>query len=221
MFFEPIGVKTRYLPPGMEDKGSPTPADDRAFQTLYQSELPYVLVLGRKDRSKNYHSIIRAVSNLNIARRRCNVLMIGRDEDNEPLDGNLVQYLGAQPDGIVRSALRDSVCVVTMSESESFGIVILEAWSQRRPVIVSENCIASTELVVDGECGLVANIGNLADKIVSLLDNPLWASEMGRRGYAKVQAEFRWEVIGAELNDVLLDLSVRRRQVIPNQGVLQ
>jgi glycosyltransferase involved in cell wall biosynthesis len=221
MFFEEIGVNSRYFPPGMEDKGIPSPADQRAFQALYQSEFPYVLVLGRKDRSKNYHGVIRAVSKLNISRRRCNVVMIGRDEDGEPLDGNLVQYLGAQPDGVVRSALRNSLCLVTMSESESFGIVILEAWSQGRPVIVSENCIASTELVVDGESGLVANIGNLADKIVSLLDNPLWAREMGGRGYARVQAEFRWEVIGAELNDVLLELSASGRHAIQNPVVFQ
>jgi glycosyltransferase involved in cell wall biosynthesis len=221
MFFEKIGATSRYLPPGMEDKGSPSPAEHRAFQALYRSTLPYVLVLGRKDRSKNYQSVIRAVANLNMTHRRCNVVMIGRDEDSEPLDGNLVQYLGAQPDGVVQSALRNSLCLVTMSESESFGIVILEAWSQGRPVIVSENCIASKELVVDGECGLVANAGSLSAKIVSLLDNPIWASQMGTRGFARVQAEFRWEVIGAELNDLLLELSATGRQATRTAGVFQ
>lgn len=221
MFFEEIGASSRYLPPGMEDRGAPSSADDRVFEALYQAKLPYVLVLGRKDRSKNYHSVIRAVSSLNTSRRRCNVLMIGRDEDGDPLDGNLVQYLGAQPDGVVRSALRNSLCLVTMSESESFGIVILEAWSQSRPVIVSENCIASTELVADGECGLVANVGNLEDKILSLLDNPSWAAKMGERGNARVQAEFRWEIIGAELDRALLELSIGGRSVTRGQEVLQ
>jgi glycosyltransferase involved in cell wall biosynthesis len=221
MFFDEIGVNSRYFPPGMEDKGVPSGADHRAFQELYRSELPYVVVLGRKDRSKNYSSVIRAVSKLNIFRRQCNVVMIGRDEDGEPLDGNLVRYLGPQPDGVVRSALANSLCLVTMSDSESFGIVILEAWSQGRPVIVSENCIASTELVVDGQCGLVANIGNLTEKITSLLNNSVWADEMGARGYARVQSEFSWEVIGAGINDVLLELAVTGRPSIQNAALLQ
>lgn len=221
MFFEVIGANSRYLPPGVEDKGAPTAADHDAFRALYGSEMPYVLILGRKDRAKNYREVILAVSNLNMTRRRCNVLMIGRDEDGEPLDGNLVQYLGAQPDGIVRSALRNSLCLVTMSESESFGIVILEAWCQSRPVIVSANCLASTELVVDGECGLVATIGNLTQKIGSLLDNPLWATALGERGFARTQAEFGWDAIGAELNTVLLEMAAGGRHAVHIEEVLQ
>jgi len=207
LFFDQIGARSWYLPHGIEDNGSASPEDEKSFQHLYRSELPYVLVLGRKDRSKNYLGVIQAVSKLNVSRRQCNVVMIGRDEDGEPLDGNFVLYLGAQPSGVVRAALGRSLCLITMSDSESFGIVILEAWDQRRPVIVSKNCIASVELVVDGECGLVADMENLDEKIAGLLNDPVWANQMGARGFARVQAEFRWDVIGAGLNDMLLGLS--------------
>jgi glycosyltransferase involved in cell wall biosynthesis len=207
LFFDQIGARSWYLPHGIHDEGAATPDEEKSFQQLYRSQLPYVLVLGRKDRSKNYLGVIQAVSKLNVSHRQCNVVMIGRDEDGEPLDGNFVEYLGAQPDGIVRAALGRSLCLVTMSDSESFGIVILEAWGQRRPVIVSETCIASTELVRDGECGLVANMGNLAEKIARLLQDPEWASQMGARGFERVRAEFRWDAIGAGLNDLLLDLA--------------
>jgi len=109
-----------------------------------------------------------------------------------------------------------------MSDSESFGIVILEAWGQRRPVIVSENCIASMELVRDGECGLVANMGNLAQKIASLLHDPVWANQMGARGLERVQAEFRWDAIGAGLNKMLLELANSAvRKVAQNAGMAQ
>jgi glycosyltransferase involved in cell wall biosynthesis len=222
MFFDPIGARSYYLPHAIADSGAPSVGDQRAFQQHYRSQLPYVLVLGRKDRSKNYSSVIRAVSNLNVSRRRCNVVMIGRDEDGDALDGNLVLYLGGQPDGVVRAALGGSLCLVTMSDSESFGIVILEAWAQRRPVIVNENCIAFTELVMDGQCGLIANTENLAQKIESLLNNPEWASEMGARGFDRVKTEFCWDAIGAGLNDVLLELSnggAQRKSL--NSGTLQ
>lgn len=222
MFFDRIGARSYYLPHAVTDSGSASPEDLRAFQQLYRSELPYVLVLGRKDRSKNYSSVIRAVSSLNTSHRQCNVVMIGRDEDGDALDGNFVLYLGGQPEEIVRAALDSTLCLVTMSDSESFGIVILEAWARRRPVIVNENCIAFTELVEDGQCGLIANTENLAQKIQSLLNNPGWASEMGARGFDRVKTEFCWDVIGAGLNDVLLDLAnggVDRE--ILNSGALQ
>jgi glycosyltransferase involved in cell wall biosynthesis len=207
LFFDQIDAKSCYFPHGIDGKQRASPEDERAFENLYQSNLPYVLVLGRKDRSKNYQGVIRAVANLNRFSQQCNVVMIGRDEDGEPIEGNFVRYLGGQPNGIVSAALAGCLCLITMSDSESFGIVILEAWAQRRPVIVSENCHASTDLVADGQCGLVANMGNLEDKIMSLLNNQEWANEMGAKGFERIKAEFQWEAIGGALNDVLLELS--------------
>jgi len=90
-----------------------------------------------------------------------------------------------------------------MSDSESFGIVILEAWAQRKPVIVSAACIASAELVEDGVDGLLATPANLAEKIRWLLDHPEQSRAMGEAGRGKLLREFTWQAVGREANDIL------------------
>ena len=182
LFFDRIGARSWYLPPGIEIGAQPSDNDRRIFHDLYESQLPFVLILGRKDRTKNYLSTISAVDRLNKGKRRCNVVMIGRDEDGEALDPMKAIYLGPQPKGIVLAALQRSLCLVSMSESESFGIVILEAWAQGRPAIVSDRCVASVELLNDGHDGLHANVLNLHEKILLLLDNTDETLRMGENG---------------------------------------
>ena len=90
------------------------------------------------------------------------LLMIGKDEDGEPIHSPYVTYLGMQPREMVLSALKRCEFVVNMSESESFGIVILEAWMACKTIIVNENCKAFTELVKDGDNGSYANQQDLS-----------------------------------------------------------
>jgi len=206
LFFDRIGAKSWYLPFGIDINEQPSQEDERVFNELYSSKLPFVLVLGRKAGGKNYQQVISALAELNINERLCNVVMIGRDEDEVPLDSGLVIYLGGQPRGIVLAALKRCLCLISMSDSESLGIVILEAWSQSRPVIVSENCHASVELVTNGKNGLLASAANLHEKIKILIDNPMLAERLGQAGHEKVCEEFSWESIGTALNRKLLSV---------------
>jgi glycosyltransferase involved in cell wall biosynthesis len=206
-FFDRIGAHSVYLSHGPVSVGAPSPDDEATFEKLYASRLPFVLVLGRKDRAKNYPTTIEAVGRINTDRHRCNVVMIGPDEDGVALNASEVTYLGPQPKGIVLSALRRCLCLVSMSESESFGIVVLEAWAQARPVVVSDGCVASAELVTDGETGFLADPANLHSKILVFLDQPHEADRMGRNGKATLSNEFSWETIGSRFRKILLELS--------------
>jgi glycosyltransferase involved in cell wall biosynthesis len=70
------------------------------------------------------------------------------------------------------------------SSSESFGLVVPEAWSQRVPVVVSDIPVLR-ELVSDSGGGLVASPDpeSFANAIVSLLGDPARARSMGRAGH--------------------------------------
>ena len=187
----PLILKNLYL--------NTSPELKTAFKKLYNSSLPYVLVLGRKSSAKNYRSTIDAVRELNRTQRLCRVVMIGRDEDGVPIDPADAFYLGEQSRGVVLSALKDCVCMVAMSQSESFGIVILEAWSQRRPVIVNKECLAYNELVEDGKTGLLATKENLAGIIKHTLQHRDDADQMGAAGFLKLERQFSWSAISTSL----------------------
>jgi glycosyltransferase involved in cell wall biosynthesis len=175
--------------------------------------------LGRKSGAKNYRYVIDAVREVNNAQKICDLLIIGRDEDGVPIDPADACYLGEQPRGIVLAALKQCLCLVTMSGSESFGIVVLEAWVQSRPVIVTSTSVAYSELVDDGQNGLLATKESLASKITFLLNHTEQARRMGVAGYRKAEKVFSWSAISYRLLTLfreLIDSNTGRRAANPD-----
>jgi glycosyltransferase involved in cell wall biosynthesis len=203
LFFDKIGANTVYLPGGI-DPGEYEKTDVGAFMSVFSKDLPFFLVLGRKATAKNYRWAIDAVREVNAEGKVCDLLIIGRDEDGQPIDRNGAVYLGEQDRSVVLAALKECTALINMSESESFGIVVLEAWMQKRPVIVNEKCGAFVELVEDGVNGVTAYRETLAGEIRSILRDPIRAREMGERGFEEVSEKYTWEAIGKKANQALL-----------------
>jgi len=212
LFFDKIGVNSIVVPGGGISVEEFETIDSAPFRALYRSDLPFVLVLGRKSGSKNYQCVIEAVKEINAVKKRLNVVLIGHDEDGVEIDPLQATYLGEQTRPVVLGALKECLAVVNMSESESFGIVILEAWMMDKPVIVNEKCPAFLELVRDNANGFLANGKTLPDIILELLKNPDLAARVGRKGRSCVEHKYFWENIGKTINDVLLGL-VRAKAV--------
>ncbi len=205
LFFSKIGTKAKYLPGGIDPQEfADIGASD--FRSTYNSDLPFFLVLGRKAGAKNYRWAIDAVRKVNAKKRLCNLVIIGRDEDGERIDESDAIYLGERERNTVLGALKECSALVNMSESESFGIVILEAWMQKKPVIVNKKCSAFVELVSDSVNGLLAGRDNLADRMRFILDESDRVRQMGEKGFEKVQKEYTWQVIGKTANEVALGL---------------
>jgi hypothetical protein len=95
-----------------------------------------------------------------------------------------------------KAALFDALDVFAMpSLAESFGIVYLEAWMCRKPVIASR--LGATEFViddgVDGDLVSPGDAGELAAAIVRLLGDRDRRQRFGAPGYAKTLARFTWD----------------------------
>jgi glycosyltransferase involved in cell wall biosynthesis len=129
--------------------------------------------------------------------------MIGREEDNRTIDSKFTHYLGEQPREVVLGALKKSLALVNMSESESFGIVIVEAWMLQKPVIINEQCPAFTELVKDGLSGLYANKKNLDIQLGKLLEDNRLATTLGHNGHQE-SSNYLWSKIASHINNQLL-----------------
>lgn len=205
LFFNKICSKTIYIKGGI-DPNEFEHFIEFDFKQIYSDNLPFILILGRKSGAKNYKWVINSIEKLNKDRKKCNLLIIGKDEDKVRIDENNALYIGEQSREIVFSFLKNCFCLVNMSESESFGLVILEAWMFKKAVIVNENCNPFTELVEDNINGIYANKDNLSMKIDYLLNNPDIAIKLGNKGYEKTINNFTWEKTGLELNTILKDL---------------
>jgi glycosyltransferase involved in cell wall biosynthesis len=84
---------------------------------------------------------------------------------------------------------------VMPSKAESFGIVYLEAWLYRKPVI-GAYAGALPEIIQDGKDGFLvpfADIHMLSEYISLLLNYPALADAMGHNGYQKVLRHYTWD----------------------------
>lgn len=183
--------------------GGGVPADEhadphagRAFRKLRPGANPFFLVLGRKTASKGYDQVVRVHQQLRRSGLAVDLVLIGPDEDGRKMEGSGVHYLGRQPREVTRGALRGCVGLITMSRSESFGIVLCEAWQFGKPVIANRACYAFRELVEDGATGmLVGTDDELAVAMRMLATQAQEGARMGAAGFDRVQAEFTWDKV--------------------------
>ena len=87
--------------------------------------------------------------------------------------------------------------VLLPSRLDCFGIVILEAWISRKPVIGCWSG-AMPDIIRDGENGFLVSWGDtvtLMNRIEILLDNPDICRMMGETGRRDVLDRWTWEKI--------------------------
>jgi len=143
--------------------------------------------------------LIKAVDLLN-EHLPCRLVMIGPDEDGLPISSTNVVYLGRQERSVVLAAYHAADVFAMMSESESFGIVFLEAWMARKPVVGSRGCAAVADLIADGKDGfLCADELECAERIAELLLDRRLAAQLGNAGYEKVMTGYTWDAIGGKV----------------------
>ncbi len=93
---------------------------------------------------------------------------------------------------------------VLPSAEDSFGLVFLEAWACRKPV-VGTDAGAVASLVADGEDGLLVpyeDAGALAAAVLRLLGDAEERRRMGERGFDKVRRRYAQEIVTREMRAV-------------------
>ena len=108
-----------------------------------------------------------------------------------------------------KASLHDAFDVFALpSTEESFGIVYLEAWMCRKPVIGGR--ISSTQCVIDeGVDGLLADphdAEDIAQRIIELLSDRDKRERMGRNGHAKTLAQYTWDKVTDKVESLYLEL---------------
>lgn len=200
-FYEAKGCNVSYMPAGCDAGEEFTREDKLAFEHLYDSDVPFVLVLGRKAGAKNYQQVIDAVDQLSTNGVQVKVVLIGPDDDGLLISSKNATYLGRQPRNIVRGALMSCVTLVNMSSSESFGIVLLEAWMAGKTVIANKNCIAFHDMAFDQENALLVVQNGVADAIRALLTQPELTTRLAQNGKNLVE-QFSWEVVSSKFLNI-------------------
>jgi|WetSurMetagenome_2_1015567.scaffolds.fasta_scaffold33581_2 glycosyltransferase involved in cell wall biosynthesis len=165
---------------------------------------PTVLFCGRLEHQKGPDLLVEAVPAILRTQPRAKVVFAGDGGLRRQLEnrarhlgvGDACRFLGFRdgPELVTLFKMADAVCVP--SRNEPFGIVVLEAWAARKPVVVTQNG-GPNEYVNHDETGLkiypyVESVAWGVNTLFSNFDHARWLGENGRR---TVESRFTWDHI--------------------------
>ncbi|MEA5464690.1 glycosyltransferase family 4 protein [Leptothoe sp. PORK10 BA2] len=183
-------------------------ADGNRFRTHYGIDGPMVLFLGQHYPYKGFSQLLQARDQVWAQYSDTRFVFIGPSVQNseqvftELADARILRLgtvdLQTKTDAL---AACDLLCVP--SNQESFGGVFTEAWSFKKPVIGGRIPAIQDVITEDTDGYLVGQTsGEIADRIIDLLAQPIKAMAMGEAGYRKVKSRYTWSVLATKTQNV-------------------
>jgi glycogen synthase len=206
------------IPPGYRPLPAPPPGES-PFADRYQIDGPYLLFVGRLASNKGLLELVEAFRPLAQSDRAARLVLVGEDGGMQRailertaslgLD-HQVRLVGHVPDdALLAAAYREARALVLPSEYEAFGLVLLEALAQGRPVIASR-VGGIPEFVDDGQAGLLVppnQVPPLAAAIDRLWRDPGLADRMGDYGRREIVPRYTWDHLASAVDQVYREVA--------------
>ncbi len=112
-----------------------------------------------------------------------------------------VHWVGEVGEAAKQALLRDADVLVMCSDSESFGMSVVEAMAAGLPVVVAQTC--PWPEIVTARCGFWVAQSNreIAEAVIYILSHPAEAGVMGERGKDLVHNNYSWDSIARKMAD--------------------
>jgi glycosyltransferase involved in cell wall biosynthesis len=162
-----------------------------------------VLFVGRLHAMKRVDLLLDAFARLRGAHPEAHLVIAGPDEQNlraglglrHPELAGAVSWLGPVDAAERHALLARARALVLCSDSEGFGMVVLEALAASRPAVVTDTC--GWSLLATAGAGLVVpqSAAAIADALGQLVADRAKADAMGGRGRRLVESTFTWDAV--------------------------
>ena len=209
------------LPPGVDVRRFHQQVSDGAVRERHHlGDSPVISCVARLTLRKGQDKVIRAMPWILREVPDARFLVVGGGPDLERLQGLAIRkrvadrviFAGEVPADVLPEYLRagDVFAMPCRTrkwglEVEGFGLAFLEAAAVGRPAVAGASG-GAPEAVVHGRTGLVvdgAEVDEVAEAVLSLLQDPAGAEGLGRNGAERVRDEFTWESLAARLRMLL------------------
>ncbi|HEX8923273.1 MAG TPA: glycosyltransferase family 4 protein, partial [Patescibacteria group bacterium] len=174
---------------------------------------PNLLFLANFSAHKRAEILIKAFVRLATDFPRLSLTLAGQETLYLPKIKELIETLpvsissriklvvGKYDQKLEKKFLSRSSILVLPSVHESFGMVFIEAWARKKPVI-GAGIPAVTELITKARGGLIFKTDNLTELVSSirqLLNHPKLSRRLALSGYNYVKNNLVWDTIGDRL----------------------
>lgn len=191
--------KIKIIPVGIDIKSFPIKRETKMNNPFTLISTSYLL------KRKNIDQIIKALKMLVDNNYKVRLLIVGDGPQKEDLVSltkklnliNHIDFFGFIDNSKIVDYYHKSHCFVSMSASESWGQVYLEAMSCGIPVVASKND-GSEVIIKDGESGFIIpqnDINMLYLKIVELIKSPNKYAALSKNARKIIEKNYDWESV--------------------------
>ena len=209
------------IAPGIDTNHfAPQASAEQLRATLGLTDKKVIVSVGRLVHRKGQDSLIAALPEILQRHPSAHILLVGEGPYRKHLEkmvadlkvDDAITFIGR----IQHADLPRYICVgdifampsrsrLAGLEVEGLGIVYLEASACELPVIAGISG-GAPDAVLEGETGICVdgtNPSEIASAVISLLDDPLRASSMGKRGREWIYSNWRWEIWAGNFIELL------------------
>jgi phosphatidylinositol alpha-1,6-mannosyltransferase len=192
-----------------------TEANEPAPPALRASP-PEVLIVGRMEEGyKGHGELIATWPKVLTVVPGAILRVVGRGPEQPELEkqaaaagvGSQVVFDGFVPDDRLDELFARASVLAMPSRGEGFGIVYIEAMRHGLPIITSRQD-AGQEVVVDGQTGYAVDLetpGQLADRLIRLLNDQAHAVSLGEAGRRRWAEHFRFSAFRERMRAILAE----------------
>ena len=199
--------KTFELPNGVNPPSEPPARGSFRRKIDVTDSMPLVTYLGRIHPTKRLDLLAAAFQQVHASCPEARLVIAGPDDENsqselrslfEPFASAVTWTGGLTPED-KWALLDDSTVLVMCSDSESFGVAVVEAMVAKVPVVVTRTC--PWQVIEEVQCGfwVQQDAAAISEALSRIVYNPSEAAEMGLRGHALAKAQYTWSRIGAAM----------------------
>lgn len=170
-----------------------------------------LLYIGRISPEKGIDTLIRAIATLPDLQIRLKIVGTGSDKYEDELKtlaralhvDTRIEWPGFVSDVFLE--IREANCCIFPSRwKEPFGLTIIEAMSQKRLVITTNNG-AQPEIITDGEDGILVNPDHerqLALAIRSMAERPMLRKNMSEKAFNTFNSRFSYDIFFSKIQAI-------------------
>ena len=201
--------KVRFIGCGIEKTA---PGKPERFRSSHSIQDDYFIYIGKKDRGKNLHELIRLFDQyIKDTRRRDKLVLIGPGElrwvCEQEQSSNIIDLGIVEDEQTKNDAIAGSIALCHPSVKESFSIVIMEAWLQERPVVVDYAGNVTRDHCERANGGLFyRNYWEFYECLELLSSHPEIGNQLGKQGKHYVVKEFSRDAVLARFAHAVKDM---------------
>lgn len=161
----------------------------------------YVLSVGRLESTKRIDLLLKAMPEVDPSLR---LLVVGEGTQRERFEaiaeerglGGRIEFVGRVGDDSLLELYAGALAVAFVPYDEDYGLVTLEAFLARKPVVTASDSGGTLEFVKDGVSGVVCAPEEhaVADALNRLVTDRGLAASLGEAGYERVR-HITWDTV--------------------------